>query len=194
MMCTAVKTVTMQPDAIARGLRARDPDMLESLIEQYQHRLLRYLVCLLGEKHMAEDMFQETWMRLLERGHQYDGEREFGTWLFRVARNLVMDQHRKRRILSLDELMNSEHSARFEPVDPNPSASDFVLQQEQLGQLHCAFAEMPTDIREVVMLRFQEGLLLEEIARITSSPLSTVKSRLYRGVDLLMIRLKGAKA
>ncbi len=168
--------------------------MLELLIEQYQHRLLRYLVCLLGEKHMAEDMFQETWMRLLERGHQYDGEREFGTWLFRVARNLVMDQHRKRRFLSLDELMNSPQAAGYEPVDPNPSASDFVLQQEQLGLLHCAFAEMPTDIREVVMLRFQEGLLLEEIARITSSPLSTVKSRLYRGVDLLMIRLKGAKA
>ena len=194
MTFSAVKTVALQPDAIARGLRNRDPDVLESLIELYHHRLLRYLICLTGDQHMAEDLFQETWMRLLERGHQYDGEREFGTWLFRVARNLVIDQLRKRRCLSLDDLMSREGSWGYEPMDPSPSAWDFVLHQEQVDLLRCAFAEMPFEVREVVMLRLQEGLMLEEIARLISAPLGTVKSRLYRGVEFLMNRFHGASS
>ena len=58
--------------AIARGLRRRDPQLLDRLIEQYQHRLLRYLVYLAGNRELAEDLFQETWIRVLQRGHQYD--------------------------------------------------------------------------------------------------------------------------
>jgi len=67
----------MLPDsrAVARGLRRRDPDLLDRLIEQYQYRLFRYLFYLTGSQETAEDLFQETWIRVLERGHQYDGNR-----------------------------------------------------------------------------------------------------------------------
>ena len=80
--------------AIARGLRRRDPDLLDRLIEQYQHRLLRYLVYLAGNRELAEDLFQETWIRVLERGHQSDGTHEFSTWLYAVARNLTIAELR----------------------------------------------------------------------------------------------------
>ena len=60
--------------SIARGLQRRDPDLLDRLIEQYQYRLFRYLVYITGDKARAEDFFQETWIRVLERGHQYDGK------------------------------------------------------------------------------------------------------------------------
>src|SRR6267378_3352290 len=64
----------MSDDAksIARGLQKRDPDLLDRLIEQYQYRLFRYLVYISGNRERAEDFFQETWIRVLERGHQYD--------------------------------------------------------------------------------------------------------------------------
>ena len=55
---------------IARGLQKRDPDLLDRLIEQYQYRLFRYLLYITGDKARAEDFFQETWIRVLERGHQ----------------------------------------------------------------------------------------------------------------------------
>src|SRR6267378_3214881 len=70
----------------ARGLQKRDPDMLDHLIEQYQYRLFRYLVYVTGNKERAEDFFQETWIRVLERGHQYDGKSKFQAWLFAIAR------------------------------------------------------------------------------------------------------------
>jgi Sigma-70 region 2 len=71
--CYFVNGMESETSAIARGLRRRDPDLLDRLIEQYQHRRLGYLVSLTADRAIAEDLFQETWMRVLERGHQYDG-------------------------------------------------------------------------------------------------------------------------
>jgi RNA polymerase sigma-70 factor (ECF subfamily) len=183
-----------EASAIARGLRRRDPDLLDHLIEQYQHRLLRYLIYLSGNRELAEDLFQETWIRVLERGHQYDGRHEFSTWLYAVARNLTIDYLRKKSPLSLDGLMDDEDQAPFEPADPRPTAWQVVQQHEQAERINTALIGIPAEYRETVVLRFQEGMALEEIATVTGAPLGTVKSRLYRGMSLLMSRLKGAQA
>jgi RNA polymerase sigma-70 factor (ECF subfamily) len=81
---------------VAQGLKRHDPELLDQLIVQYQHRLLRYLLYLTGNREMAEDIFQETWMRVLKRGDQFNGKSRFDTWLFTIARNLVIDVRRKR--------------------------------------------------------------------------------------------------
>ncbi len=183
-----------ETSAIARGLRRRDPDLLDRLIEQYQHRLLRYLVYLSGNRELAEDLFQETWIRVLERGHQYDGRHEFSTWLYAVARNLTIDYLRKKSPVSLDGLMDDEDHAPLEPTDTRPLAWEVVHQHEQAERLSAALVGIPAEYRETVVLRFQEGLTLDEIAAVTGAPLGTVKSRLYRGLNMLMSRLKGAHA
>ena len=189
-----VNAMESEPTAIARGLRRRDPDLLDRLIEQYQHRLLRYLVYLSGNRELAEDLFQETWIRVLERGHQYDGKHEFSTWLYAVARNLTIDYLRKKSPLSLDGLMEDEEHAPLEPADTRPMAWEVVQQHEQAERISAALVGIPAEYRETVVLRFQEGLALEEIATVTGAKLGTVKSRLYRGLNLLMSRLKGAQA
>src|SRR5271167_5153907 len=106
-----VNGMESETSAIARGLRRRDPDLLDRLIEQYQHRLLRYLVHLTGRRELAEDLFQETWIRVLERGHQFNDKYAFGTWLFAVARNLVIDHMRRKQPASLDGLLNDGEAA-----------------------------------------------------------------------------------
>jgi RNA polymerase sigma-70 factor (ECF subfamily) len=189
-----VNVMESETSAIARGLRRRDPDLLDRLIEQYQHRLLRYLVYLSGNRELAEDLFQETWIRVLERGHQYDGEHEFSTWLYAVARNLTIDYLRKKSPLSLDGLMEDEEHTSLEPADTRPTAWEVVQQHEQAERIGAALVSIPAEYRETVMLRFQEGLALDEIATITGARLGTVKSRLYRGLNLLMSRLKGTRA
>jgi RNA polymerase sigma-70 factor, ECF subfamily len=189
-----VNGMESEASAIARGLRRRDPDLLDRLIEQYQHRLLRYLVYLSGNRELAEDLFQETWIRVLERGHQYDGKHEFSTWLYVVARNLTIDYLRKKSPLSLDGLMEEEEHAPLEPADTRPMAWEVVQQHEHAERVSAALVSIPAEYRETVVLRFQEGLALEEIATVTGAPLGTVKSRLYRGLNILMSRLKGAQA
>jgi RNA polymerase sigma-70 factor (ECF subfamily) len=189
-----VNAMESDASAIARGLRRRDPDLLDRLIEQYQHRLLRYLVYLSGNRELAEDLFQETWIRVLERGYQYDGKHEFSTWLYAVARNLTIDYFRKKSPLSLDGLMEDEEHPQLEPADNRPLAWEVVQQHEQAERISAALVSIPAEYRETVMLRFQEGLALDEIATVTGTKLGTVKSRLYRGLNLLMSRLKGAPA
>jgi RNA polymerase sigma-70 factor (ECF subfamily) len=194
LACYFLNTMESEASAIARGLRRRDPDLLDRLIEQYQHRLLRYLTYLSGNRELAEDLFQETWIRVLERGHQYDGRHEFSTWLYAVARNLTLDYLRKKRPVSLDGLMEDGEHAPLEPADTRPMAWEVMQQQEQAERVNAALVGIPVEYRETVMLRFQEGLALDEIATVTGAPLGTVKSRLYRGLNMLMSRLNGAQA
>jgi len=189
-----VNGMESEASAIARGLRRRDPDLLDRLIEQYQHRLLRYLVYLSGNRELAEDLFQETWIRVLERGHQYDGKHEFCTWLYAVARNLTIDYLRRKNPVSLDGLLEDEDHAPLEPADTRPAAWEIVAQNEQAERINTALVSIPAEYRETVVLRFQEGLALDEIAAVTGAKLGTVKSRLYRGLNLLMSLLEGAQA
>src|SRR3989440_7273931 len=192
--CCFAELMESETSAIARGLRRRDPDLLDRLIEQYQHRLLRYLVYLSGNRDLAEDLFQETWIRVLERGHQYDGRHEFSTCLYAVARNLTIDYLRKKSTRSLDGLMEDEQHAPLQPADTRPMAWEVVQQHEQAERISAALVSIPAEYRETVVLRFQEGLALNEIATVTGARLGTVKSRLYRGLNMLMSRLKGAQA
>jgi RNA polymerase sigma-70 factor, ECF subfamily len=93
--------------AIAAGLKRQAAGLIDELIVRYQHRLLRYLLYLTSNRELAEDLFQEVWMRVLVRGSQYNGQARFETWLFTIARNLLIDQRRKRTMSSLDELFET---------------------------------------------------------------------------------------
>ncbi|MGA8763283.1 MAG: sigma-70 family RNA polymerase sigma factor [Candidatus Sulfotelmatobacter sp.] len=177
---------------IARGLRRRDPDLLDRLIEQYQHRLLRYLVYLTGRRELAEDLFQETWIRVLERGNQFNDKYAFSTWLFTVARNLAIDHMRRKQPASLDGLMNDGEASFDVAAAERASAFDLTLQREQSEHIAAGMQHLPAEYREALVLRFQEGMSLDEIASVARVPLGTVKSRIYRGLSALEPWLKGA--
>ncbi|MGA2183221.1 MAG: sigma-70 family RNA polymerase sigma factor [Bryobacteraceae bacterium] len=192
--CCFASAMADENTEIARGLRRRDPDVLDHLIETYQHRLLRYLVHLTGRRELAEDFFQETWVRVLERGRQYDGRHEFSTWLFAIARNLVIDHLRRRQTASLDGLADGDDAAPFDvAASGRASAFDLAIRREQNEQVSAAMQHLPAAFREALVLRFQEGMPLEEIANVTGAPLSTVKSRIYRGLSALEQWLKGGQ-
>ena len=181
--------------AIARGLQRRDPDLLDRLIEQYQYRLFRYLVHITGSTERAEDFFQETWIRVLERGHQYDGKSKFEAWLFAIARHLVIDWQRSKKPQSLDTLTDSEQEHPLQvPDESAPSPLHQVLTQESEENVQSSLQKIPAIYREVLVLRFQEELQIEEMAGVLSIPVSTVKSRLYRGLDALRGALQGGAA
>ena len=173
--------------SLARALKRRDPDLLDRLIEQYQFRLFRYLLHLTGNQQNAEDFFQETWLRVLERGHQYDGKWKFEAWLFAIARNLVLDWHRRKKPQSLDSLAGPDGDAAAFDLEDEKSESPLeqVLRTEASSSVQLSLETVPAVYREVLVLRFQEEMQLDEIAGVTGAPISTVKSRLYRGLEAL---------
>jgi RNA polymerase sigma-70 factor (ECF subfamily) len=186
-IAAAVAAQTQSESAeIARGLKRQDPELLDQLIDLYQHRLLRYLLFLTGKREVAEDLFQETWMRVLLRGAQYNGKARFDTWLFTIARNLVIDLSRKRTMASLDEMSDAREDDRpFEIAMEGPSPLDQFQTREDSAEVSEVLLKLEPNYREVLVLRFYEELSLEEIAGLTKAPLSTVKSRLYRGLAAL---------
>ncbi len=181
--------------AVAQGLKRQEAGLLDALIVRYQHRLLRYLLYLTGNRELAEDLFQEVWMRVLVRGSQFNGQARFETWLFTIARNLVIDQRRKRTMGSLDELIegtgDDDRAMNFEIASGDPTPFDHFLNLENRERVVAALLELDTLHREVLVLRFQEELSLEEIAKVTRAPLSTVKSRFYRGMAMMKPKLEG---
>ena len=178
--------MTDDTQSLANGLRRRDPNLLDRLIEQYQQRLYRYLLFLTADPALAEDLFQETWIRVLERGHQYNAKSKFESWLFTIARNLVIDVSRRKKFRSLEEFADPESNQPYEPPDDRAvSALQLLVTHENEQSVQLSLTKLPAYYREVLLLRFHEELALEEIAKVLSVPLSTVKSRLYRGLDAL---------
>src|ERR1017187_553708 len=188
------EAVRQESLAIAAGLKHQEAGLLDELIVRYQHRLLRYLLYLTSSRELAEDLFQEVWMRVLLRGGQFNGKARFDTWLFTIARNLVIDYRRKRTLASLDELFESsnedDRAMTFEITDSQPTPFDRFASSEDRARIAEALLSVDTLYREVLVLRFHEELSLQEIATVTRAPLSTVKSRLYRGLAPIKPKLE----
>ncbi len=191
----AARAVEQENAAIARGLKRQDPELLDYLIETYQHRLMRYLMFLTSKREVAEDLFQEVWIRVLRRGSQYNGKARFDTWIFTIARNLVIDLSRKRTMASLDEMREGGEDERpFEIAEESPSPLERYEFKENAAELAQVMLTLEPSYREVLTLRFHEEMSLDQIATLTCAPLSTVKSRLYRGLAALKPTLVALRA
>jgi RNA polymerase sigma-70 factor (ECF subfamily) len=179
--------------AIALALRRGDVAFLHSLVEQYHYRLTRYLIYLLGKREGVDDLVQETWLRVMERGSSYDGRSRFEPWLFAVARHLAIDDLRRRRMPSLDADEDDSGEASLAPP-ASTAASPFVLaaRSEDAARLAQALQVLDPMVRETLVLRFQEELSLQEISTLVGAPVSTVASRIYRGLAALRTQLEGA--
>jgi RNA polymerase sigma-70 factor (ECF subfamily) len=140
---------------------------------------------------VAEDLFQETWLRVLEKGHLYDGRNRFVTWLMSIGHNVAIDYLRKRSPASLDEMKDPEEGTPFEPPASGPSPFDMAAEQQQHERFNAALEKVSPLFREVLVLRFQEQMKLEEIATLVRIPVATVKTRIYRGVAALRPLLQG---
>ena len=125
-------------------------------------------------------------MRVLERGHQYDGKSKFEAWLFAIARHLVIDWQRTKKAQSLDALTDPELERPLQLANESkPSPLHQMLAQEKEENVQASLLKIRAIYREVLVLRFREELQIEEMAGVLSIPVSTVKSRLYRGLDAL---------
>jgi RNA polymerase sigma-70 factor, ECF subfamily len=178
------------------ALQRGDRDALVALLSRYKNRLYRYLLRLVREPAAAEDLFQQTWLRVIEQIRRYDGRRSFEAWLFTVARNLAFDHLRRYRPESLEEPSVENLPGAEQLAAGSPDALDNVIRFERAELVQRALGALPAISREILTLRFEEEMKLEEIARVLAIPLSTVKSRLGRALERLRaaslrLRLEG---
>jgi RNA polymerase sigma-70 factor, ECF subfamily len=180
-------------DAEVVRLRRGDLNALSELITRYQNRLYRYLLRMVQQPAEAEDLFQQTWLRVVEKIGSFDASRNFDAWLFTLARNLAIDHLRRVHPQSLDEpLAENRHcetlADRIQSADYTPL--DAALAVERRTQIDEAMAPLPMSYREALTLRFEDGMKIDEIAQVTGVPVSTVKSRLRRSLEQLRSALE----
>lgn len=178
----------MAVDNDVARLRRGDLDALSELISRYQNRLYRYLLRIVKQPAEAEDLFQQTWVRVVEKIRRFDPSRNFDAWLFTLARNLAIDHLRRIRPESLDEPVANDATGetRIERL-PSSAAAPFdqAFERERARSIAAALTDLPVIYREVLSLRFEEEMKIEEIAQVLRVPLSTAKSRLRRSLEQL---------
>lgn len=178
-------TAETETAKIARGLRERDMQLVADLVERCQHRLVRYLLYLTGRREYAEDLAQETWVRVLQRGSQYNGRQRFDPWLFAIARNLAIDYLRKKRKGVQTASLPNDRDEILLVSCSGPSPFEAAARSEDAIRLAGQLQILSPLYREALLLRFQEDLSLPEIAEVLSAPVTTVTSRIYRGLAAL---------
>lgn len=155
-------------------------EAFEELLGRYEGPLLRYLLAFTRNRAMAEDLFQETFAKIIERKEYYTPEAPFKYYLFKVARNLAIDLSRRQKVREAQSIEQSHDGDRV-PIDPPAKDADpeRTTMRSELGDiLKAAIRELRDDQREVFLMREEMQLTFEEIARMTGAPLPTVKSRM----------------
>lgn len=166
---------------------AGDVAAFQALYSRHRGPLFRHLGRQLRDTALAEELFQDVWQRVITARERYRPDAKFGTWLYQIAHNRVADhwrakQHRPDAPGDADDL-----AARVpDPETPERQLSSF----EERRRLQLALEELPDDQREVVLLRLEQELSLEEIGEITGVGRETVKSRLRYAMDKLRARLR----
>jgi RNA polymerase sigma-70 factor (ECF subfamily) len=166
-------------------LRAsEDHNYLAVLVERYRTPLYNFVYRFVGLRETAEDIVQETFMRCLKHSHKCPPIEYVSTWLYTIAANLAKTELRRRKRwqwvpIEADE--KEERSSYYEPVDGEPLPDQQTDTEMARWTIVQAIEELPEEFREAVLLRDLNGLAYEEIARITRSPIGTIKSRVNRG-------------
>jgi RNA polymerase sigma-70 factor (ECF subfamily) len=177
---------TPTDDDLMRAWAAGDARAFEALYARHKGPLYRFLRRQLRDAALADELFQDVWQRVVAARAGWRPEAAFSTWLFRIAHNRLNDHWRASRHrppAPADAQLRLDAIA--DPDTPERALSDF----EQRRRLQRALDGLPDDQREVVLLRLEGELSLDEIGEITGAGRETVKSRLRYAMDKLRARL-----
>jgi RNA polymerase sigma-70 factor (ECF subfamily) len=155
------------------------------LVERYQNRLLNFIYRTTGDRERAEDLVQETFIRVYRHLHRFDQTKKFSTWIYTISSNLAKNElrNRSRNPLVLFQTLMKNRDADTRPLEweDNTYRPDDLFRKRHLkSQVDAAVDQLPEHHRTVFILREMEGKTYEEIAEITATNLGTVKSRLNR--------------
>ncbi|MFC4559611.1 RNA polymerase sigma factor SigW [Virgibacillus kekensis] len=176
-----------------KQVKKGDQSAFEDIVEFFQSKIFQHCFRMLGNRHEAEDIAQETFIRAYVNIHTFDERRKFSTWIYRIATNLTIDRIRKRKP---DYFLDAEIKGT-EGLDMySQLASDNRLPEEEVegmelqDYIHREITGLSPKYRSIIVLRYLEEFSLQEISEILDIPLGTVKTRIHRGREALRKKLR----
>jgi RNA polymerase sigma-70 factor, ECF subfamily len=177
--------VRSDEDLVA-AVRAGDSSAFDVLVRRWDRKIQGAAYRVLGSDDEARDVSQEAFLKAYRGLPGFKGEARFSSWLYQIALNLCRDRLRRRKGR---ELVSIEDVTAV-VVDSGPSAADIVESRDRARRVAAAVEALSADQREVIVLKEYEGLTFPEIGEVLGIPVSTVKTRLYRGLVQLRALLE----
>jgi len=176
-------------EELVQALKNGDISAFDVLFKKYSKPLLFFINQIIHNKSRAEDIFQDTFVKVLEHKEKYDDRYRFSTWIYRIALNLSINelQKKKREHILLCHSHNSGSAAaekkQSEPYRDFFTPLDYVLQNEQISHIEAALHTLTASQRAAFVLKFYHHLSYEEIAAVMECSIGTVKSRIHYAVE-----------
>jgi RNA polymerase sigma-70 factor (ECF subfamily) len=185
--------VSAEDAELTRRCLAGEERAYRELIERYRRPVYTLVLRMLRSAEDAEDVAQETFVRMFRALDRYDPARPFSAWLFTIASRLAIDHLRRRRVRPMSltrEDAESGEEREIDVEDPGPGPEELTARREEERTTAERIEELPEHYRIVVVLRHQQDLSYEEIAEALQLPLGTVKARIHRARALLKERME----
>ena len=176
-------------EELVEACLAGEDSAFDVLLGRWEKRIRGAIYRLVGSDEEARDLCQEAFLKAYKSLRSFKQEARFSSWLYQIALNLCRDRMRRRRgktMVSLDEL--EEGGAAMTVA--GPTALDLLQERDMSRLVARAIEALPDEQREIIILKEYQGLTFLEIAQVLDVPISTVKTRLYRGLDQLRVRLE----
>jgi RNA polymerase sigma-70 factor (ECF subfamily) len=180
-------------EELLRAYRDGDSEAFKSLFGRYRGPLFNFLLRRVRDRGRAEELYQDSWTKVIERSAEFRGDSKFSTWLYTIARNACIDHQRKMKFrghASLDETQRGADQPMVERVANPGLGPDQLASGQALGErIRIAVEELPEEQREVFLLRQLQGLGFKEVAEVVGVPVNTVKSRMRYALERLQLGL-----
>jgi len=176
-------------EELIEACRDGETSAFDVLVDRWEDKIRGAAWRVLGSEEEARDVAQEAFLKAYRGLDGFKREARFSSWLYQIALNLCRDRLRRRKTRAAVSLEELEASGPV-LVEPRPGAHEMAVRNDLAGAVRRAISGLPEEQREVVILKEYEGLTFLEIAQALDVPVSTVKTRLYRGLGQLRVRLE----
>lgn len=178
---------------LARLARKGDQRAFAEIVEMYKDKLYHLAYRMMNNRQEAEDIVQESFLRVYKHLDRYDEDQKFSTWIYRIATNLCIDRLRKRRPAYSLDAASTEHEGldgyAMMPSDDRTPESELILSETQ-RIIREAIDTLPAKYKSVMVLRYLQDMSLQEISEVLDMPVTTVKTRVHRGREFMRKKLE----
>lgn len=184
----------LSDERLMERVKSGDAQAFDALLQRHGKALFNFIYRFVGNRQEAEDLTQDTFVRVLQSAPSFNSHQRFTTWAYHIATNLCIDAHRKaqyRQAVSLDERIGEDDQTLGDTVpDPQANTEEMAQKHELRRDIRRAIRALPTEQRMVVMLNQYQGMTYQEIAEVLGCPIGTIKSRMHHALKALRAALK----
>ncbi len=177
-------------EELIKQFQEGDKRAYDEIVSRYSQPLYNFIYRIIGDSAFAEDLLQETFVRLYLNKDRYREIAKFSTWIYTIAGNLAKTELRRQKVRRWFSLSPKTDERPLEIADDDPDPEDTLQRNSVLKQINDEIQKLPDVFRQVIELRDLQELSYEEIGKILDIPLGTVKSRVNRGRQRLQKKLK----